>query len=286
MSLKPHQHETRTSSESSPQVEVWRAAHADLDTSVVARFESWLTDEERTRQLRYRRPEDQLRFAVGRGMLRTLLSKHTGVPPQHWLFQLGPYGRPEAATNGSGIEAPAFNLSHSRGVTVAAISADVSRLGADVETLERGSHWSLARRFFAPSEAAVVEDADVQDKEQLFLRFWTLKEAYVKAVGQGITLGLDTFCFELFDDAPPSVQFRRSSSADDVPTWKPSPGQRPADTADMPDAHRPKMPRGAPERWHFDELLLSRERVAVAMESLCRPRVTLRSFTEVHELES
>lgn len=232
-------------------IEIWRAQHDEIPLSALSRFESWLTPEERARQLRYRRRVDQVRYAVGRGMLRRLLSQCSGIPESDWRFELGAHGRPEpdpAVLGQLTGPIPHFNISHSRGVTVAAIGHGVRKLGADVETYDRTSHWNLARRYFAPTEAEVVERAEPHAQGELFLRFWTLKEAYVKAVGQGITLGLDTFAFQLSDQLSPTVEF--ASPARQAP----------------------------PDQWHFFELPLTSERVAIASEAAARPRLVQQAF--------
>lgn len=237
-------------------IELWRAEHDEMSAAALSQFESWLSSEERARQLRYRRRQDQIRYAVGRGMLRQLLSNVCGIPECDWRFALGAFGRPEPdprmlqqfATSAAAFELPCFNISHSHGVTIAALGFGIQKLGADVETYDRESHWSLARRYFAPAEAEVVEGAEQQAKGPLFLRFWTLKEAYVKAIGQGITLGLETFAFQLSEADPPSVEF-----------------------AD-PSAQAP------PEQWHFFELPLSAERVAIASQAAGRPSLVQHQF--------
>ena len=235
------------------EISVYRCCHQQCDPRQLQQFHQWLTPEEAARRLRYRRPQDQLRFLVGRGMLRTLLQRYTGVEASRWQFELGPYGRPDAVCGDAGVAAPRFSLSHSRGTSIAAFSFDVDEVGADVEARDRMAHADLARRYFAPTEAEVVEQATETDRGELFLRFWTLKEAYVKAVGQGISLGLDTFAFSLRGQLPPTVSFA-------------SPGNDPS-------------------QWHFYEQSWDDQQIAVAARlrkqpeiSPARPEVSLTDF--------
>ena len=176
---------------------------------------------------------------AGRGLLRSLLQHYTGQPAASWEFQLGPYGRPEADPS-----APRFNLSHTRGTTIIAFTAPGVELGADVEARSRSDHWRLAERFFADDEAQEVRRARVDDKGELFLRFWTLKEAYVKAIGQGISIGLGSFAFTLSDQSPPQVRIDDGSSAG----------------------------------WHFYELPWPVERAAVAVRCPQRPLLVERQW--------
>lgn len=92
-----------------------------------------------------------------------------------------------------GVLQPCFNLSHSHGMAVIAVSG--SRVGVDIEPV-RKANISVARRFFCPGELQyVLENGDTG-----FFRIWTLKEAFMKATGKGMALGLDSFCIDISDN--------------------------------------------------------------------------------------
>jgi 4'-phosphopantetheinyl transferase len=166
------------------------------------RYQQWLTPAERRRQQRYRRAADQLRFVVGRGLLRQLLERATGRPAEQWTFATSRFGRPAAIEPG----APPFNLSHSDGMTVCAVS-NTQQLGVDLETRRHEDHWHLAQRFFARPEAERVRRLPTAEQRgACFLRLWTLKEAYIKAVGKGLSIELDSFWFELDDGPAPRLR--------------------------------------------------------------------------------
>jgi 4'-phosphopantetheinyl transferase len=122
------------------------------------------------------------------------------VPPTLWRFSLNTYGCPTIATPpGTGLQ---FNLSHTDGLVACAVTRGMD-VGVDVEQAERRVEieW-LARRSFAPTEAASVLAAPPEDQRELFFAYWTLKEAYIKARGMGLALPLDSFAFDLSQPSP------------------------------------------------------------------------------------
>jgi 4'-phosphopantetheinyl transferase len=79
----------------------------------------------------------------------------------------------------------------------------------------------LARRFFAPAEAAAVVAAPPEKQTELFFRFWTLKEAYIKALGTGMYTPLASFSFTLNTTRPPTISFSSNSQEQEKPTaWQ------------------------------------------------------------------
>jgi 4'-phosphopantetheinyl transferase len=132
-------------------------------------------------------------FALGRSMARRLVGEALQIDPAAWLWREGPHGRPE-------IGAPAtdwhFNLSHSAGLVVCAIGR-TRELGVDLEDLERRPpDPALVARYCSPAEASDVlsQGAEWSDR---FLRYWTLKESYLKARGLGISVPLAEISFAL-----------------------------------------------------------------------------------------
>lgn len=156
---------------------------AELDLAAVAPADAALLDPaERRRAADYRRPADAARFSAGRALLRRLLADYLAMPPERVPLVVDGYGRPsvEGGTR-------QFSLSYSGRLVIVAIGP-AGRLGVDVERRdERLRALSLARRFFGPEEADfVAAGADGLERVDRFLRLWTLKEAYLKAVGTGL----------------------------------------------------------------------------------------------------
>lgn len=145
-------------------------------------------------------PREGYRFAMARRGVRIILGQETKCAPHDIRFELGEYGKPDLKVRheaqGGGV---AFSLSHSGDLAVLAVSRD-GIVGVDVERV-RDVDPAIARRFFAPREADAISGAE--DQPQMlaaFFRIWTAKEAVVKATGEGIRRGLDTFEFSSLRD--------------------------------------------------------------------------------------
>lgn len=142
-----------------------------------------------------RRQVDSCRFEVDRcrlacaGWLLQQALGRAGVPVSEQIFQRNQWGKPELV----GRDDVFFNLSHSGNWVVCAVSD--RPVGVDVE-LPRCS-LDLARRFFRPEELDGLEQMDWQDRRIWLNRLWTAKEAFVKTVGKGVAMGLNTFGVEL-----------------------------------------------------------------------------------------
>jgi 4'-phosphopantetheinyl transferase len=89
-----------------------------------------------------------------------------------------------------------FNLSHTDDLLVLTISAQ-GEVGIDIETKRNHNFWDISKRFFHADELARMEALDQQERERSFYRLWTLKEAFFKALGIGITAGLDKIQIDL-----------------------------------------------------------------------------------------
>lgn len=171
-----------------------------------------LTSEERRRQERYLQAVHRHQALLARALVRTTLSRYaSGVPPERWRFELGRHGRPEIASPpGSGLR---FNLSHTSGLMVCGVTRERD-VGVDVEdTRRRVASGQIARRFFAPAEVREIEAGAGE-----FCDFWTLKEAYVKARGAGLSLPLRRFSFQL-EGACIAVGFS-PELGDDPAAWR------------------------------------------------------------------
>jgi 4'-phosphopantetheinyl transferase len=92
-------------------------------------------------------------------------------------------------------------------------------VGIDVENLDRSTNLDVARRYFAPAEVAYLETVPEDRQPAVFLRFWTLKEAYVKARGIGLSLPLEQFAFHIGDSASPRIVFEPAMN-DDENDWQ------------------------------------------------------------------
>ncbi|MBT4097330.1 MAG: 4'-phosphopantetheinyl transferase superfamily protein [Gemmatimonadetes bacterium] len=170
-------------------VHLWRV---DLDTCEAAekRCRSVLAADEHARADRFRASRQSRRFAVTRGTLRHILSGYLHTTPKQLRFAYGTHGKPYLESPQADVR---FNVSHSGGVALMAF-ARVRDLGVDVERTMRDVGWEqVAERFFADSELDQLRALPGDQRRSGFFRCWTSKEAYMKATGRGITLGLGNF---------------------------------------------------------------------------------------------
>jgi 4'-phosphopantetheinyl transferase len=144
-------------------------------------LKSVLAPEERSRADRFYTEQLSHRFAAGRAMLRGILGYYLQQDPQTIVFAYGDRGKPELAQ-----KLPyQFNLSHSHQFALYGMSQHP--LGVDLETLRPlPAVLNLAERFFAPGEFEVLRELPETERSLMFFRYWVCKEAYVKAIGQGL----------------------------------------------------------------------------------------------------
>ena len=185
-----------------------------------------LSNDEISRGERFCFDRDRHRHLVTWALARTMLSSYADISPKAWEFGNNQYGRPHIS---GPVSAPnlRFNLSHTRNL-IACIVAPEFDVGIDVEDCRRNiSGPAIARRYFSAREVAAFERLTKNEQAAAFFEYWTLKEAYVKAVGRGISLGLARFSFELDDRSlrvddperrPPRISF--DGLNDDPATWQ------------------------------------------------------------------
>jgi 4'-phosphopantetheinyl transferase len=181
----------------SGEVRVWRVA---LDQPSRPLLELLSTDE-RSRAERFVFDLDRDRFIVSRATLRRLLARSLGVVPSSITFQQGQHGKPALAT----FAELRFNVSHSgdRGLVALAVGREV---GVDIERVRTSVNpLEIAARFFSPVERAALEALSPADRRDAFFACWTRKEAYLKALGLGLSLPLDSFDVEVRPSVPAAL---------------------------------------------------------------------------------
>jgi 4'-phosphopantetheinyl transferase len=182
-------------------VHVWFAPEALLDDAeVAARLETLLAPDERARRERMAHESGRRQQLLARAMQREVLSYYEpSIAPREWRFERSAGGRPALAPAfaASGLN---FNVAHTAGMAVIAVGR-VPRVGVDVEASNKRVPLPVARRYFSPREAAALDALPPEAQPRQFLRLWTLKEAYLKAMGEGLSGGLDRMTFTLAEDA-------------------------------------------------------------------------------------
>ena len=173
------------------EIHVWRAS-LDLPAIDLHQLQATLTADEIERAARFYFQKDRDRYIAGRGILRTILGRYLDIDPGEIRFDYGLYGKPALASSMHRQDL-SFNVSHSHGLALIAIAAG-REVGVDIEYIRPGVEIeSIAQRFFAPSENAVIRALTGRQQRETFYNCWTRKEAFLKARGDGMTCPLDQF---------------------------------------------------------------------------------------------
>ncbi|MEH1837037.1 MAG: 4'-phosphopantetheinyl transferase HetI [Nostoc sp.] len=165
------------------EIHVWRI---DLDQpeSQLQNLAATLSSDEMARAERFYFQEHRQRFIAGRGILRTILGCYLGIESSQVQFNYQHRGKPVLADTfaDSGL---AFNLSHSQGLGLCAVNC-TRQIGIDLEYIRPMSVEALAKRFFLPREYEMLRSLSLNQQQKVFFRYWTCKEAYLKATGDGL----------------------------------------------------------------------------------------------------
>ena len=163
---------------------------------LVDRSRRLLAPEETERANRIVHLETQRSFVIVRASLRALLGRIMGVAPNTIRFELGEKGKPRLA-GFKPDEGLVFNVSHSGGRGLIALAYDTT-LGVDVEKWRVMKDYAgIAERCFSAGELACWRASPPECQQSVFFALWSLKEAFVKATGEGISLGLASCVVDL-----------------------------------------------------------------------------------------
>jgi 4'-phosphopantetheinyl transferase len=183
---------------SNDQVHVW-SAPLNQPAEYILQLAQALSPDEAARAQRFVFDRDRDHFIAARGLLRIILGHYLNLKPQQIKFCYGPQNKP-------GLEIPQsqlrFNLSHSGNAVLYAITHH-QEIGVDIELLRPlDDMMQIAKRFFSPAEYAALRALPIEKQEIGFFNCWTRKEAYIKALGSGLTQPLDQFDVSLIPGQP------------------------------------------------------------------------------------
>ncbi len=204
--------------------EVIELRHAQVD-GITPGLLALLSEEERVKADRFIFPHDRDCFVAAHALVRVALSDYFARAPQDWSFVTNAWGKPRVDAN-DGSARLCFNLSHTRGHVAVAVALD-REVGVDVERIAPSrADEEVARQLFAPAEFAAFQEEPEGGRAEAFFDVWTLKEAYIKAVGLGVALPLKDFAFTrdplrisfapTLEDTPSRWLFRRFRPEPDV----------------------------------------------------------------------
>jgi 4'-phosphopantetheinyl transferase len=195
---------------------LWVVDLASVDRPALENLQLLLSEEELERAQRFQFERDRRAFLVSYGLLRRALTLVVpGVCPKDWIFTRAPNGRPE-------IDQPSllpwlrFSISHTTGLVACLVTAK-NDCGVDVEAVVPFPDLeSLSWRILAPSERAHIAALPDHVRHCGFFRLWTLKEAYAKARGLGVSLPFKQLRFECHEDG---IRLDIDSILDDGRQW-------------------------------------------------------------------
>jgi len=177
------------------QIDIWHkplSSHTKVSTQ-------GLSAQELHKAEKFHREEDRQRYISSHLFLRAVLSHYfPSVKAETWCFEVNAYGKPSLAKK-HGLDLH-FNLSHSAS-HIYIICSKEHECGIDVEEIKE-MEFNPELLSLVMSEKEQQEFLCSQDQEKLFFKYWTLKEAYVKAVGKGVSLPLNSVSFTALESAP------------------------------------------------------------------------------------
>lgn len=172
----------------------------DAAASEVERLHPMLSGDERHRAARYHLERDRRRYIVRHGTLRERLSVRLDCPPWEIRFCINGYGKPSVADTDL-----RFNLSHSHGIALYVVARGLE-VGCDIEWRNPDLACEpVAERFFSTLERRELQSLDPAQRIEGFFNCWTRKEAYVKALGCGLSLSLGSFDVSLAPSRPAAL---------------------------------------------------------------------------------
>jgi 4'-phosphopantetheinyl transferase len=229
-------------------IELWAAFHDDeLDPAQEAGYLDLLDAGERAQRERFHFARDRTRYLVTRALVRVVLGRHAPIGPADWRFRAGRHGRPEICNAHVSCRGLEFNISHTRGLVVLAVTRD-RPVGVDVEHLHaRPFTLDIAERYFAAQELRSIQRLPPAERNRRCFEHWIFKEAYLKARGVGLTAPLDAVQLAFGDGTDVAL------SAD------------------------PVLADERPDRWHLWQLQLSPDHLVAVCAGGPRPQLQLRS---------
>ena len=195
---------------------LWHIPLALDDASVLLR-RPLLSPDEIQRADRFHFSRDRVRFVSAHAALREILAQYVNSPPQELVFVTGARGKPAPASTWKSCQIE-FNLSHSGDFALLAVTWRLV-LGVDIERIDpEFASEEIAERFFSASEVAILRSVPRPAQAEAFFSCWAGKEAYIKALGEGLSIPLDSFAVA-FGQEVSAMLLHVDGHPDEVSRW-------------------------------------------------------------------
>jgi len=191
---------------SSKTVRIYHAVHSSGEPGRIEKLcHVWLDDADRRRAELFRRSTTRNQHVIGRGMSRRLLAGGK-LDPCSIRLEIEQHGKP--VVSGPAEARRPFNVTHTDGLVMCGIAEPpYQTIGIDVERLSRCTSPELADRYFSKPEIDFLNGCqDEPSRRQTFLRIWTLKESFIKAIGTGLSMPLADFAFDDIRSEQPTLR--------------------------------------------------------------------------------
>jgi 4'-phosphopantetheinyl transferase len=180
------------------EVHIWSARQ---ESTLPPDVEATLSRQERARAERFHFPRHRLAYVFAHAVLRDVLSRYLRCSSDAIRFRENAFGKP-FLDNPDGGRTLEFNIAHASGLVLVAICRG-RRIGIDVEEIRpMDDMLTISERYFTSQECDFIFRQQRSDRERAFWSCWTRKEAYVKAVGKGLSIQLNSFDTLIFNPDP------------------------------------------------------------------------------------
>jgi len=191
------------------EVHIWRASLNQSPTQI-NEFLGMLTPDEKVKANRFHSAKKRNQFIVAHGLLRVILGcYYINTAPEQLRFFYNSYGKPYI-TDELNKDKLKFNMSHSHGIVLYAFTSG-REVGVDIEYIRPDiAYEQIAERFFSQRELTELQSLPQEKQKEAFFYFWTCKEAYLKARGEGISLPFDSFEVSMIQGKPVALLSTKS----------------------------------------------------------------------------